>query len=451
MSEQEDKTIALEVEDIDEESVEIASRRVPVKEMDMLNAVESLTSMFELFTPSGDEHAMISLVSHFLTKNDIDYEIDCAGNMYFQNHIAGANRFIVNAHMDTVANGIADLEVLESTPSKTIIQSTNNQVIGADDKCGVYAVLKMITDKSIDYPLTGLLCVSEEIGLVGSSYAMKNHSDYFADCIFCITVDRRGNTDIVTTNSDVQLSSDDIIEKLDEFGAEFGYKHETGSISDVSNIVTTLNINGINMAAGYYGAHTGSEKVVVEELLASIKWLSRIMIPRMRVYLIGNPKAINYTPTAAIRKYAYYSGYSSYDDYADMRWSYNTGKGVYGGFNAALSKDRDNDDLEDMLDDALDMWLKVLDDIELVGGWYMLDSLAEDASYRLSNTGKSLVITDGWTTYHQEMVEVAKCIDVGYGQGDGDATIALEEIKKYYESIDPHGVSAHFDNEGDWV
>jgi acyl-CoA synthetase (AMP-forming)/AMP-acid ligase II len=447
MSEQEDKTIALEVDDIDEESVEIASRRVPVKDMDMLNAVESLTTMFELFTPSGDEHAMISLVSKFLTKNDIDYEIDCAGNMYFKNHIAGANRFIVNAHMDTVANGIAELEVLESTPSKTIIQSTNNQVIGADDKCGVYAVLKMITDKSIDYPLSGLLCVSEEIGLVGSQYAMEHHSDYFADCIFCITVDRRGNTDIVTTNSDVQLSSDDIITKLDEFGAEFGYKHTTGSISDVSNIVKELQINGINMAAGYYGAHTGSEKVVVEELLASIKWLSRIMIPRMRVYLIGNPDAVKYKPIAPIRYYSY----GGWNDYADSRWTYNTGKGVYGGYSAALKKERENDDLEDMLEDALDKWLRILDDIELTGGWYMLDCLAEDASYRLSNSGKSLVITDGWSTYCQEMEEVAKCIDCGYGQGDGDATISLEAIDKYYESLDVHGFSASFDEEGDWV
>ena len=448
MSEQEDKTIALEIES-DEESVEIASRRVPVKEMDMHKPVESLTAMFELFTPSGDEHAMISLVSHFLTKNGIDYEIDCAGNMYFKNHIQGANRFIVNAHMDTVANGIAELEVLESTPSKTIIQSMNNQVIGADDKCGVYAVLKLLSDKTIDYPLTGLLCVSEEIGLVGSQYAMDNHSDYFADCIFCITVDRRGDTDIVTTNSDVKLASDEIIDKLDEFGAEFGYKHATGSISDVSNIVRELNINGINMAAGYYGAHTGSEKVVVEELLASIKWLGRYMIPRMRTYLIGNPSAALYKPTSAPSYFNYSGDYGNF--YGEDKWSYNTGKGVYGGYGAALKKDRANDDLENKLEDALDDWMKVLDDIELTGGWYMLDCLAEDASYHLSSSAKSLVIVGGWTTYHQEMIEVSKCIDVNYGDGNGDATIEISVIEEYLQSMKDSGFAKSFNEEGEWV
>ena len=455
MSSEEEKTTAIAVvesDDIEEEASD--SRLTAVTTMDISNPVESLRAMFELFTPSGDEHAMIALVSKFLTEQSIDFMTDCAGNMYFKNHIEGGNRIIVNAHMDTVADGVAELEVIESTPNKTLIQSTNSQVIGADDKCGVYAVLKLISDKNISTPLTGLLCVSEECGLVGSGYAMKNHSDYFSDCIFCITVDRRGNEDIVTTNSDIKLSSDDVIDKLDEFGEPFGYKHATGSISDVSNIVQTLEINGINMAAGYYGAHTGSEKVVVEELLDSIQWLKVCMMPRMRTYLIGNPDAIKYKPTASIRIYGYgtYGGgmrhYSGYADYG--KWSYDSGKDVYGGYGNKVASSEETDGTKE-LEEVLDMWTKVLDDSELMNGWYMLDNLQEDATYKISGSGKSLVVIGGWTQYGEELGVVANCLDIGYGDGNGDATVLIADIEKYVDDLESRGFTSSFDDDGEWL
>ena len=444
MSEQEDKPIALEVqqyegsiEDIEEEASESLTLTL-IKTMDIDNPVESLTAMFELFTPSGDEHAMIALISKFLTERNIDFETDCSGNMYFKNHIEGANRFIVNAHMDTVASGVAKLEVIESTPEKTMIKSTNSEVIGGDDKCGVYAVLKLISDKTIDVPLTGLLCVSEECGLVGSGYAMSKHSDYFADCIFGITIDRRGDTDIVTTNSDVQLSSDEVIAKLDEFGKAYGYKHATGSISDISNIVTTLNINGINMAAGYYNAHSGSEFVVVEELMESIDWLATVMIPRMRVYLIGNPDAINYKPTSARTYYNYGSyGHNRWiEDYSGT-WSYSAGKkSTYGGYGAdKLETTEKANESQLLLEDILDSFVKVIEDVELMNGYYLLDDLAEDATYKLSGSGKSLIVCGGWTQYGEELGQVGQCIDVGYGDGSGDATLLIKDIEDYVDKL----------------
>jgi len=448
-SEEEKPEMVMTSPETDEEEELEINRLTKLETLDMDYPVESLKAMFELFTPSGEEHAMIALVSRFLTQQGIDFSVDESGNMYFKNHIEGTNRFIINAHMDTVANGAAELEVLESTPDKTIIQSTNNQVIGADDKCGVYAVLKMITDKTIDTPLTGLLCVSEEIGCVGSGYAMTNHSDYFTDCIFCITIDRRGDADIVTTNSDLKLSSDDVIKKLDELGADFGYKHATGSISDVSSIVKELNINGINMAAGYYGAHTGSEKVVVEELLRSIDWLSVVMIPKMQEHLIQNAELITYKPTAAYSGWSGYGGVKYYGGYGGT-WSYDSGKsGVYGGYGQTkLEKDTDtSDDLEDVLD----LWQKVIDDIEMINGWYMLDGLTEDACYKLSSTGKSIIIIDGWANYAEELEVAHRSITVGRGGKSGfDANILIEDIEHYCDTLHSSGFDC-FDENGEWI
>jgi len=449
-SEEEKPEMVMTSPETEEEEQEI-TRLTKLETLDMDYPVESLKAMFELFTPSGEEHAMIALVSRFLTEQEIEFSVDESGNMYFKNHIEGPNRFIVNAHMDTVANGAAVLEVLESTPDKTIIQSTNNQVIGADDKCGVYAVLKMITDKTIDVPLTGLLCVSEEIGCVGSGYAMTHHSDYFADCIFCITIDRRGDTDIITTNSDLKLSSDDVIDKLDELGADFGFKHATGSISDVSSIVNALHINGINMAAGYYGAHTGSEKVVVEELLRSIDWLSVVMIPKMQEYLLENAELMAYKPTAAYSGWSSYgSGVRYYGAYSGT-WSYDAGKsGVYGGYGTKDIGNSDTDDAAD-LEDVLDMWQKVIDDIEMINGWYMLEHLTEDACYKLSSSGKSIIIIDGWANYVEELEVVNRAITVGQGGKNGfDANVLIEDIEDYVEKLESNGFDC-FDENGEWI
>jgi len=280
-----------------------------------LSDVKLLREMFSIYSPSGDEHAMVAYVSNYLNAHEIEHKIDSAGNIYFKNHVEGVDRVIINAHMDTVANAVADIGIFK-TANDMVFRSKNNQVIGGDDKCGVFAVLKLIIDKDIHIPLTGLLTVAEETGCNGVRHAMSHHSDYFADCIFWVTVDRRGNDEIITTNSDYQLSSDEITKVLDNL--DDNWKSATGSISDVSEGVSSLNINGINLAAGYYNAHTGSEYVSMNDLTNSVSFLKQILIPQMQRYLSTNRELIEYKPQTASWGGHYYSGYgvSAYNNYS---------------------------------------------------------------------------------------------------------------------------------------
>jgi len=125
-----------------------------VEKKTAINDIKLLREMFSIYSPSGDEHAMVAYVSNYLTSNDIEHKIDSAGNIYFKNRVEGSDRIILNAHMDTVANAVADVGVFK-TANDVVFKSKNNQVIGGDDKCGVFAVLKLITDSEIDVPLTG--------------------------------------------------------------------------------------------------------------------------------------------------------------------------------------------------------------------------------------------------------------------------------------------------------
>ena len=71
-----------------------------VEKKTAINDIKLLREMFSIYSPSGDEHAMVAYVSTYLTSNDIEHKIDSAGNIYFKNRVEGSDRIIVNAHME---------------------------------------------------------------------------------------------------------------------------------------------------------------------------------------------------------------------------------------------------------------------------------------------------------------------------------------------------------------
>ena len=386
-----------------------------------------LKSMFEIFSPSGAEHPMIAFVTNYLRDNEIEHTVDSMGNIYFTNHIEGDRRILLNAHMDTVGSAVPEV-VEEQKDGKTVFRSSNNQVIGGDDKCGVFAVLKCITNRTLTTPLSGLLCVAEETGLNGSDFAMSNHKDMFDDVVFNITIDRRGCDEIITKNSDVQLCSDKLDTKLGEWGKDFGLKTSTGSISDVSNIVSKLHINGINLFAGYYNAHSGNEYVVYEELMQAIQFIE-YLAPTLHTYFKLNPENIEYKPTASYSwgggVYSYYNSYDTYgiSEYNGIKY-YNNSSGVY-------SSKSDVD-----LDEALDMLDGIMDHIEdATGSIGMFDALQSKGHVYLSSSGKSIVIDEGWSDFFVELSEVNQYIVIGSG-GDGtDAVISIKEMQDFEDAL----------------
>jgi putative aminopeptidase FrvX len=422
-----------------EKSIEIEVEREPES---MLTKVKKgkramtdrqlLVKMYEIFSPSGGEHAMVNFVSAYLTEKEIEHEIDSMGNIYCRNHIAGENRIILNAHMDTVASAPAKIIAEKKDDGDVVVKSSNNQVIGGDDKNGVFVALKLLTDKRIKQPITVLLCVAEESGCNGSQFAMENHSDYFADCVFCITVDRRGNTDIITQNFDIQLCSDEMEKTLGEWGKDFGLTTTQGSISDVSNIVKALKINGINLFAGYYNAHSGSEYTSIKDLSASLRF-ARYLLPMLRAHYNDNPEAIHYKPKEAYRAPVHYYG--------------NYGRWDYSKYDAGLYSHKTTLDVADSerLQDANELFLDVLDDIEsITGDWFQ--EIAE-CDFRMSNSGKSLIFPEAYTKHKETWDAINTMVECECINGD-DVRIsveALEDYEMYYKYRPALG-----DGEADW-
>ena len=405
-----------------------------VEKKTAINDIKLLREMFSIYSPSGDEHAMVAYVSTYLTNNDIKHKIDSAGNIYFKNRVEGSDRIIVNAHMDTVASAVADVGVFK-TAEDVVFKSKNNQVIGGDDKCGVFAVLKLITDSEIDVPLTALLTVAEESGCNGVRHAMTHHLDYFFDCNFWITIDRRGNSDIITENCDYQLCADKIDSLLGDLGADSGWSTAAGSISDVSEGVVSLQINGINLAAGYYGAHTGAEKVSLKDLRRSIDFLKQTIIPKMYSHFSNNKDDITWEPTKAWKP-AYTTHYGGVRYYGvDDATTYNK---------PAPSNITGNMEWE-KLASAEDALALVMADIEAIEGWTLLDDLM-DCFTELTSSKKSIRFKEA-LPYHQHSADVLdRHLDIQ--QHKNDISITLASIDNYaFNATKETGADSPYDDD----
>ena len=418
-SEEQEPTKAIAEKTIEEKASKSIITKIP-ENMTAMSDIDLIGSMFSIFSPSGDEHAMIAYVTQYLRDAEIEYEIDTAGNIYFANHVKGDNRILLNAHMDTVGSAAPDIIVEHQKKKGTVLRSTNNQVIGGDDKCGVFAVLKTINNKAIDIPLSGLLTVSEETGCNGARHAMEHHSGKFKNVVFNITIDRNGNTDIITQNSDYKLCSDVMETMLNEWGKDFGLKSCNGSISDVSEIVSELNINGINLFAGYYNAHSGSEYVIMEHLHRSLGFIQHIL-PKLHGHFTKHPEQVEFKPTRAVYNWSY-QGAGAYEYYGGIKYYGNNSS----GWSAALDDD-------DASEGKLMKFYDMLDRIEAEEGQYSgLERIAEDEQVRVSSSGKSIVIPNGFVTYYVECDMLEDYVPVS--QNNYDAVIAIADIKDYLKS-----------------
>jgi len=417
----EEKEIIVVSEETPSESIEMPqmpeSRITDVSKMKTdERGVALLKEMYEIFSPSGAEHGMVVYVSNWLIANGITPKIDSAGNIYAQNKIRGSKRIIVNAHMDTVASKPANIQV-SHIKKDVIVSSTNSQVIGADDKNGIWSILRLLTDKEVDTPLTALFCVAEETGCNGSEYAMEHHADYFEDCVFNITIDRRGDTDIIIENCDITLCSKEMQTQLDEWGKPFGLRTTQGSISDVSNIVEHLKINGINLFAGYHGAHTGSEYTSMRELLKSYAF-QKYLLPELHKHFMLNPDSVLFEDFQRLGAYSAYGHY-------DIR--------SYGGVTTyyPASQRKSFSALDEM--DIVEKFEEVIDDIDLKSNNDLLYRDLIDADYELSSSKKSLKIMNGWVLLPEAMAKLEYYFTVGSNE-NFDGIISLKEIEHYIKT-----------------
>lgn len=167
------------------------------------------------------------------------------------------------AHMDTVA--------LEPPTNLCYSQELDliynrDGILGGDDRCGVYAIMKLLEK----YRPFILFTENEEIGGEGAYQAVELLDK--PDVKYIVEFDRNGVNDCVFYNCGNK--------KFKKYIEKFGFITEIGSFSDISILGPEWDIATVNLSCGYFDEHTKNEYVFFSILENLIK-TAEIMISQI--------------------------------------------------------------------------------------------------------------------------------------------------------------------------
>ena len=180
--------------------------------------------------------------------------------------LIGKGNFIL-VHGQAPVMLIAHLDTVHEKPVRDICLSADKNIlmspqgIGGDDRCGVFALVKIHQLSKIKPWL--LFTCEEEVGGLGAKkfcFAHQQHQlpNDLDNLKFLIELDRKGKNDAVFYNCDNP--------DFEKYIAGKGFKTAQGSFSDISVIAPELRVAAVNLSSGYYNAHTLHEYINRAEL-----------------------------------------------------------------------------------------------------------------------------------------------------------------------------------------
>lgn len=175
----------------------------------------------------------------------------------------GSIPVLLLAHVDTVF----------STYPENIFYDTQKNVmwspegLGADDRAGVFAILKII-DMGLRPSI--LFTTGEESGGIGvRAFCNDYPSQIVEDLKFAIQLDRRGDEDCIfyrCGNKEFQ----NFIEKQ-------GFTTDFGTFTDISTLCPKWDLAGVNLSIGYFNEHFEVEYLKIGSLFNTIEKVVKIL------------------------------------------------------------------------------------------------------------------------------------------------------------------------------
>jgi hypothetical protein len=192
---------------------------------------------------------MLCLLHEDMTR--LTMGLACNGKMF--TYYPGTIPVMLVAHVDTVHSG----------PPTEVIIDNKTQIawspsgLGADDRAGVWAIMEILR---AGYRPHVLFTDGEERGLIGAKEAAKAFEPSGVHCL--IEMDRKGHKDSVFYSNDNR--------KFIGWVDSFGFKEESGSCSDISELMPEWNLSGVNLSIGYYRQHSDAEHLRLDEARITI-------------------------------------------------------------------------------------------------------------------------------------------------------------------------------------
>lgn len=181
-------------------------------------------------------------------------------------YVEGDIPIMLVAHCDTVC--VAPVTEICATAWDNDKQAglTNKEQapLGADDRAGIFIILKIIADGYRPYIL---FTTDEEIGGVGAMAAADNI--FSPDIKFILELDRQGANDAAM----YECGNEKFIEML----KSYGFEPVSGTFSDICFFAPEWDIAATNLSVGYYHEHTPWETLYVRELETTLKRVEQML------------------------------------------------------------------------------------------------------------------------------------------------------------------------------
>lgn len=191
------------------------------------------------------------------------YFEDPEGNIFIT--VGEANNVMITAHSDTV-HALPGMQTVLYDPYCDFAYKSDGTPLGADDGAGVWLIREMV---KAGVPATYVIFACEEKGGVGSSYAADTHKALMATYDYCVSLDRRGNGDVITHQGFGRCCSNKFAEALADQLNAHGLDYapcDQGVFTDSANMVEII-AECTNLSIGYGHEHTQNETLDVAHLV----------------------------------------------------------------------------------------------------------------------------------------------------------------------------------------
>lgn len=166
------------------------------------------------------------------------------------------------AHLDTVHR--QTVQQLYHDQKKCVLWSP--QGIGADDRAGVFAILKIL---EAGYRPSIIFCSQEESGGIGATAFIKDIPAPLIKTNYLIELDRQGSVDCVFYDFDNPI--------FEEYINNFGFITDWGTFSDIAIIGPAWKLPSVNLSIGYINEHTTSETLHYVDMFNTIEKVQKIL------------------------------------------------------------------------------------------------------------------------------------------------------------------------------
>ena len=231
----------------------------------MENFIDQLKNMLSYKRPAGSLTEKRYIERWIETIKGI--QCDSFGNYFIK--IGENPKNIFTSHLDTV-HYQAGYQAIQIVGDRMMLkdQTPKHTCLGADDCAGNFLMMKLI---EVQKPSLYYFFRAEEVGGLGSSWAVDNNSAMLSAYDSVISLDRKGTQDVISHQGS-RTASDAFCDSLaDELGPEWK-RSDSGLFTDSANTVGICREN-TNLSVGYFNQHSRFESLSIIHLMDLLKSL----------------------------------------------------------------------------------------------------------------------------------------------------------------------------------